>query len=327
MLRVFEHANYDFLGAPSRRYLIVTAIVAVIGLATLAVRGVNSSIEFTGGTLIQVRAADSTVTIAGIRSALAAGGSGGAEISTFGSPRDFLIRVAIAPDATDTDAAAQETARVVGDALVAGFGPGSYSIERVEAIGPKVGGELRTRALLAILLSFGATLVYLTFRFEWRFGVAAISATANDILLTVAFIALMDLEVSLLVIAAMLTIVGYSLNDKIVVFDRVRENLHKYRRENFVGILNRSVNETLPRTVLTGGSVLAALLALLLLGGPVLRPFAWVMTFGVVIGTFSSMFIGSAVLLRIERRWPGEDVRGTKTLDTSRGQPAATPAD
>jgi preprotein translocase subunit SecF len=197
----------------------------------------------------------------------------------------------------------------------------------VEAIGPKVGGELRTRALLAILLSFGATLVYLTFRFEWRFGIAAIGATGHDILLTIAFLALMDLEVSLLVIAAMLTIVGYSLNDKIVVFDRVRENLHKYKRENFPGILNRSVNETLPRTVLTGGSVIAALLALLLLGGPVIRAFAWVMTFGVIIGTFSSMFIGSLILLRIERRWPGEDVRGTKTLESSRTPPAPASAD
>ena len=327
MLRVFEHANFDFLGAPARRYLIITAVFAVIGLAVLALRGVNSSIEFTGGTLIQVRAADSTITIGRIRAALIAGGNAGSEISTFGTARDFLIRAPIAADAADTDAAAQTTAQAVGQALAAAFGPESYSVERVEAIGPKVGGELRTRAWLAILLSFGATLVYLTFRFEWRFGVAAIGATGQDILLTIAFMALMNLEVSLLVIAAMLTIVGYSLNDKIVVFDRVRENLHKYKRENFPGILNRSVNETLPRTVLTGGSVIAALLALLLLGGPVLRPFAWVMTFGVIIGTFSSMFVGSAILLGIERRWPGEDVRGTKTLDAPRAQPAATPAD
>jgi len=327
MLRVFEHANFDFLGAPTRRYLLVTAVFTVVGLATLAVRGVNSSIEFTGGTLIQVHTTDSTITVGRIRSALASAGIGGSEISTFGTDRDFLIRSRIAGDSLDSDAAAQAAAEAVGQALTGTFGEGSYSIARRSAIGPKVGGELRTRALLAILLSFAATLVYLTFRFEWRFGVAAIGATAQDILLTIAFIALMDIEVSLVVIAAVLTILGYSLNDKIVVFDRVRENLHKYKRDNFQGILNRSVNETLPRTVLTGGSVIAALLALLLLGGLVLRPFAWVMLFGVVAGTFSSMFIGSLILLRIERRWPGEDVRGTKALESSRTQPAPAPAD
>jgi len=327
MFRVFEHANFDFLGPATRRYLIGTTIFLVIGLSTLVVRGVNSSIEFTGGTLIQVRAADSSISIGRIREALTSGGIAGSEISTFGTDRDFLIRSPIAADAADTDAAAQAAAQRVGEALATAFGAGSYSIERVEAIGPKVGGELRTRALLAILLSFGATLIYLTFRFEWRFGIAAIGATGHDILLTLAFIALMDLEVSLLVIAAMLTIVGYSLNDKIVVFDRVRENLHKYKRENFPGILNRSVNETLPRTVLTGGSVIAALIALLLLGGPVIRGFAWVMTFGVIIGTFSSMFVGSVILLQVERRWPGEDVRGTKTLDSSRTAPAPASAD
>jgi len=327
MLRVFEHANFDFLGAATRRYLLITAIFAVVGLATLAVRGVNSSIEFTGGTLIQVHATDSTITVGRIRDALTAGGIGGSEISNFGTDRDFLIRSRIAGDSGATDAAVQAAADAVGQALAAAFGTGSYSIARREAIGPKVGGELRTRALLAILLSFGATLVYLTFRFEWRFGIAAIGATAQDILLTIAFIALMNIEVSLIVIAAMLTILGYSLNDKIVVFDRVRENLHKYKREDFPGILNRSVNETLPRTVLTGGSVIAALLALLLLGGPVLRGFAWVMLFGVVIGTFSSMFVGSFILLQIERRWPGEDVRGTKALESRRTQPAPATTD
>jgi preprotein translocase SecF subunit len=327
MLRVFEHANFDFLGAATRRFLIGTGIFLVAGLVTLAVRGVNSSIEFTGGTLIQVRAADSTITIGRIRSALSAAGITGSEISTFGSDRDFLIRSPIAADATDTDAAAQAAAQAVGEALSTAFGAQNYSVDRVEAIGPKVGGELRTRALLAILLSFGATLIYLTFRFEWRFGVAAIGATAWDILLAIAFMAVMNLEVSLLVIAAMLTILGYSLNDKIVVFDRVRENLHKYKRDNFPGLLNRSVNETLPRTALTGGSVIAALLALLLLGGLVIRAFAWVMLFGVVLGTFSSIFMGPLILLQLERRWPGEDVHGTKALDPSRTRPAPATAD
>jgi preprotein translocase subunit SecF len=166
-----------------------------------------------------------------------------------------------------------------------------------------------------VLLSFGATLVYLWFRFEWRFGIAAIGATAHDILLTVAFISLMKLEVSLVIVAAILTILGYSLNDTIVVFDRVRENLRIYKRHYMTGILNLSLNETLPRTVMTGTTTLVATLALLIFGSEAIRGFAWVMTFGIVIGTFSSIFIASPILLAIDRRWPGEDARGARNLE------------
>ena len=226
MLRLFDNANYDLLGARRKAY-VATGLIAFAGLIALAVRGVNSSIEFTGGTLIQVRAVDSTISIGAIRGALERQGISGSELSTFGTDRDFLIRARVEADTSGTDTEAQTTATAVTKALTETFGTGSYTVERVEAIGPKVGGELRTRALLAILLSFGATLTYVTFRFEWRFGIATIVATAHDIVLTVCFIGLMHLEISLLVIAAILTIVGYSMNDTIVVFDRVRENLHK----------------------------------------------------------------------------------------------------
>jgi preprotein translocase SecF subunit len=148
-------------------------------------------------------------------------------------------------------------------------------------------------------------------------------ATIHDIVATFAFVSYLNLEFSLVVVAALLTIVGYSLNDTIVTFDRVRENLRKYRREDIYGVLNRSVNETLPRTVLTSGTTAAATLALLILGGSVIRPFAWVMTFGVVTGTFSSIFIAAPVLRLVERRWPGEDVRGAKAL-SPKGAAATT---
>jgi preprotein translocase subunit SecF len=326
MLRVFENADFDFLGPAVRRYVVATSAFILVGLAGLVVRGANESIEFTGGTLSQIRGQDSSLTIGRLREALSGGGIQGAEISTFGGDSDFLIRARVeAASGTegDPDAAVQAARRAVEQTLTTDFGAGSYEVERVEAITPRVGRELRTRALLAILLSFGAILVYLTFRFEWRFGIAAVAATAWDILLAVAFIGLLHLEISLQMIAAILTIVGYSLNDKIVVFDRVRENVHKFKRDNFVGILNRSVNETLPRTVLTGGSVLVALLTLLVLAGPVIRGFSAVMTFGVLVGTFSSMYIGPWVLLTVERRWPGEDVRGAKaiTAPAGTGQP------
>ncbi len=322
MMRLFDNANYDFLRI--RRYAyIVSAIVAVIGIGALATRGLNESIEFTGGSLIQVHATDSTITIGRIRSALDQGGIESAELSTFGTAQDFLIRARLLASSVGELADADSTARAVDGALAATFGADHYSIERVEAIGPRVGRELRTKALLAVVLSFGVTLIYLTIRFEWRFAVAAILATGHDIILTVAFISLMNLEITLVVIAAVLTIVGYSLNDTIIVFDRVRENLHKFKRSNIYEILNRSVNETLPRTVLTAGTTLAATLALLIFAGQVIRGFAWVMTFGLITGTFSSIYIASPVLLWIERKWPGEDVRGTRALPSQRSDPPA----
>jgi preprotein translocase subunit SecF len=175
-----------------------------------------------------------------------------------------------------------------------------------------VGGQLRTKAFLAIFLSFFAVLAYLAYRFEWRFGLAAVVATFHDIVLTICFIAVMRLEVSLVVVAAVLSMVGYSLNDTIVIFDRVRENLRKNRRDHLVEVLNRSINETLPRSVLTHTTVLATLTALTIFGGPVIRPFALVMFFGVFTGTFSSVFIAAPVLLLIEQKWPGVDGRAVK---------------
>ena len=190
----------------------------------------------------------------------------------------------------------------------AGLGQGQYEITRGESVSPKVGGELRQKALIAILFSFVTTLIYLAFRFEWRFGMAAIIATAHDILATLAFIRYLDLEVSLVVVAALLTVLGYSLNDTIVIFDRVRENLRLHRGAKLVQILNVSINETLPRTILTGGTTLATALVLSFFAGEVIKPFALVMSFGIVVGTFSSIFVAAPVLLWIRRRWGNESV-------------------
>jgi preprotein translocase subunit SecF len=311
MIRILANANYDILGQRRIAY-IVSALAIVPGLLLMLIVGLNYSIEFTGGTAVQVKAARA-VSAGDIRNALQRGGIAGAELSQFGAPNEFMIRARLSDStAAGDESEAQRTATAVMTALEQAFGADAFTLERREAVGPKVGAELRSRALIAILLSFVATLVYLAFRFEWRFGVAAVLATGHDILGTIAFLQYMRLEVSLVVVSAILTVIGYSLNDTIVIFDRVRENLHKYKRQDFVGILNRTVNETLPRTVLTGGAVLVALLALLFLAGEVLRPFAWVLLFGVVIGTFSSIFIASPVLLYIEQRWPGQDARGVK---------------
>jgi len=230
------------------------------------------------------------------------------------------VRARVAKPGTDANDT-QATADAVRHALTTVLGPGTFTILRTEAVGPKVGSELRTKAFLAIFLSFFAVLAYLAYRFEWRFGLAAVIATFHDIVATIAFIGFLRLEVSLTVVAAVLSMVGYSLNDTIIIFDRVRENLKKYKKESFEQILNRSINETLPRSVLTHGTTLSSLTALIIFGGEVIRPFALVMFFGVFTGTFSSIYIASPVLMAIEKRWPGQLARGHLTA----APPASAP--
>jgi preprotein translocase subunit SecF len=307
MLRLFNNADYDFIGV--RRYAYaLTALILIPGLLFLGLKGLNYSIEFTGGTLLQIQS-KRPVNVADLRTGLDRQGLHGAEIQNFGAVNEYVIRARVAKpgsDANDT----QATANAVRQALDAVVGRGSYTVLRTEAVGPKVGGELRQKAFLAIFLSFFAVLAYLAYRFEWRFGLAAVIATAHDILATIAFIGVLRLEVSLTVVAAVLSMVGYSLNDTIIIFDRVRENLHRHKHDTFEQILNRSINETLPRSVLTHGTTMASLIALTLFGGEVIRPFALVMLFGVFTGTFSSIYIASPVLMAIEKRWPGPAARG-----------------
>jgi protein-export membrane protein SecD/preprotein translocase SecF subunit len=318
-VRLFRDANYDFIAVRRYAYGVTGAILAV-GLVALAIRGINYSVEFTGGTLVQVKAP--AATDQQLRAGLGANGLGNAEIQPFGAPGEFVIRVRVGETAADAENT--QAARVaVNDALTKTLGAQGFEILRTEAVGAKVGGELQRQAFLAIFLSFFAVLAYLAYRFEWRFGLAAVIATAHDVLMTIAFLAVMRIEVSLVVVAAFLTMVGYSLNDTIIIFDRVRENLHKFRRDDFISILNRSINQTLPRSILTHGTTLATLLALAFFGGEVIRPFSLVMFFGVFTGTFSSIFIAAPVLLLIERRWPGTDARGVRAAGRS-AAPAVT---
>ena len=307
MLRLFANANYDFIAFRKRAYAI-TALFIVPGLVWLLVQGLNYSIEFTGGTLVQVQS-KAPADVGALRSGLDREGVHGAEIQSYGGDNEFVIRARVAKPGTDANDT-QATADAVRQALTAVLGADNFTIQRTEAVGPKVGGELRTKAFLAIFLSFFAVLAYLAYRFEWRFGLAAVLATVHDIVATIAFIGMLRLEVSLTVVAAVLSMVGYSLNDTIIIFDRVRENLHKHKHESFEQILNRSINETLPRSVLTHGTTMASLLALTIFGGEVIRPFALVMLFGVFVGTFSSIYIASPVLMAIEKRWPGPAARG-----------------
>jgi preprotein translocase subunit SecF len=303
MTRFFANANYDFIRVRRQAY-IVTGVLLAIGLVALLGRRIRYSIEFTGGTLIEARTTGAPWDIEAVRTGLEGAGIASAEITPFGDGHEIAIRakdVIEGSDANDT----QSTAAAIDAVLTGIVGAGQWTRPAAESVSAKVGGELRTQAFMAIFFSFFAVLAYLAWRFEWRFGLASIAATAHDIVLTICFIAIMNLEVSLVVIAALLSMVGYSLNDTIIIFDRVRENMRKDPKHDWVAILNRSINETLPRSVLTHATTFAALLALILVGGETIRPFALVMAFGVFTGTFSSIFIASPVLLFIEQKWPG----------------------
>ena len=293
-MRLFKDAKYSFMAGRRRAY-IASAVLIGIGIASIALRGgLEYGVDFTGGTLVQVEF-NEQMNAADLRSVVEEAGFAGAAIQSFGGEREYLVRLQ-----TFEQVAGQGEVERMLDAFSAAFGEDGYTVLRVEAVGPKVGSELQRKAVLAILMSFVLTLIYLAFRFEWRFGVAAIVATIHDIMVTFGFISLVGIEITLGTVAAILTIVGYSLNDTIVVFDRIRENLRKKRKEPYETTLNRSINETLPRTVLTSGTTLVTLLALFLFGGSVIRPFAMVLILGVLIGTYSSIFVASPALLEIE---------------------------
>jgi len=293
-MRLFKDAKYDFLAVRKRTY-ILSAVLLGVGLVSLFLHtGLRAGVEFTGGTLFQVEFSEPT-SVGDVRAAIGAEGLEGAQIQQFGESNEYVIRVA-----TFGESGENTVSDNVSEALDAAYGEGAWEFARTEAVGPKVGSELKEKALIAILMSFALTLVYLAFRFEWRFGVAAIVATAHDITLTFGFLSVFNIEITLATVAAILTILGYSLNDTIVVFDRIRENLKKRRKDSYRDIINSSINETLPRTVLTSGTTLMTLFALFFLGGAVIQPFALVLILGVVIGTYSSIFVASPVLLELE---------------------------
>jgi preprotein translocase subunit SecF len=299
MFRILHDTRFDFIKW-WKLTTVLTVIWTAIGLGFLAVHGIRESIEFTGGTLMQLQFKQAP-RIDDIRALVDRAGYQGSEITQFGTNMEYTVRAQQHGNAEH--ASGDSTSKIIESALKQRYGD-NVSVVRSEFVGPRVGAELRTKAMVAVLISFAVTLIYLAIRFEWRFGLAAVIATAHDVLTTIAFLAIMRLEVSLTVVAAILTVIGYSLNDTIIIFDRVRENLKKQRNESLRDVMNRSVNETLPRSVLTHATTLAATLALLIFAGEVIRPFAWVMTFGIFTGTFSSIYVATALLLWIERKWP-----------------------
>ena len=305
---LFHESKYEFIRLRRKAY-VVSGVVLALGLAGIALNLVrtgtwqNYGVDFTGGVLVQVRFNQAT-SDSELRQAL--GGVDAPPITRFGGENEFVVRAPV-NEGSDLD----EVAAGIASQVAATYGADAFEIVRRESVGKKIGDELEGQAAMAILFSFLLTLLYIAIRFEIRFGVAAIIATAHDILITLGLLALFRVEISLPTVAAILTILGYSLNDTIVVFDRIRENLNRRggRREDPYRLVNRSINETLPRTVLTSGTTLAVLLSLLVLGGAVLRPFTMVLILGVLIGTYSSIFIASPALLEIQKRYGTADPR------------------
>jgi preprotein translocase SecF subunit len=272
-------------------------------LLLMFTKGLNFGVDFKGGSLIEVQSKSGPADLAKIRSALGDLGLGDMQIQTFGQPSDVLIRVEQQPGG---EAAQQEALKKVIGALGEG-----YTQRRVEVVGPAVSSELRTTGTIAVLVSILAIIVYVWFRFEWQFALGTVVALTHDVLVTVGVFSLFSLEFDLSIVAALLTILGYSVNDTVVVSDRIRENLRKYKKMDLTELLDLSINETLSRTILTGATTIVVLLALYFFGGEVIRNFTFAMLFGVLIGTYSSIFIAAPLLgyLGVKRDWSGADTK------------------
>ena len=273
----------------------ISLVAMVLSMVLFFAVGLNYGIDFLGGTLIEVQSRAPAADLADIRSRLNALDLGEVEVQSFGAPSDVLIRIQAQPGG---DEAQQAVLAEVQQAL----GSEDYTYRRVEVVGPKVSGELAWTGTVAVLVTLIGVLFYIWFRFEWQFGLGAIASLIHDVVLTIGFFAVTQLEFNLSSIAAVLTIVGYSLNDTVVIYDRVREVLRKYKQMPIDTLLDLSINQTLSRTLLTSVTTLLALLALFFFGGPVLRSFTAAMIWGIFIGTYSSVFIAAPVLIYFRLR-------------------------
>ncbi len=308
MRLVPDDTNWDFFGR-SKLWLGISGVMMVIALISFFVQGLNYGIDFRGGTTIRTVSAE-PVDVGAYRDALQPLNLGDVSITevfdpSFGADRNVsMIRIqaqdeeeAITADATEE--VRQALATVAPD----------ISFASVESVGPKVSGELIQTAVIAVLLAIGAVLIYIWLRFEWQFAAGAVLALVHDVVLTIGVFSEVQIKFDLAIIAALLTIVGYSLNDTVVVFDRVRENLIKYKKKDLKEVLNISINETLSRTIMTSLTTMLALIAMFVLGGDVIRGFVFAMMWGIFVGTYSSIFVASALLLRfgVKRDWSKPD--------------------
>ena len=330
-----KNFHIDFLGK-RKIAMVFSLILIVISLASLATRGLTFGIDFTGGTLVEVAYQD-TVAIDDVRKTLSTAGFDDAVVQYFGTAKDVMIRVPLKEDmkgaqisekimlslhesssefVTDTDPISKEqTCSANGQQQVC-----NVQMQRVEFVGPQVGDELATQGGLAMLYALFGILAYVAFRFEWRFAVGSVVALVHDVLITIGVFSVFQLEFTLTVLAALLAVIGYSLNDTIVVFDRIRENFRKMRKETPEVIMNLSINQTLPRTILTSLTTLLVLVSLFIFGGDIIHNFSIALILGVVVGTYSSIFIASPTVLML-----GVSRENLLKVKTEGGEENATP--
>jgi len=288
--------NIDFVGK-RKIFITISLILIAIGIISLIIKGgPKYGIDFAGGTIIQIKF-KKNVSISEIREVMKKAGKKNVSIQTFGdSGNEFLLR--LPQSSADTEALSRDFKNI----LVKNFGKDSYEIRRIEMVGPKIGKDLRKKGVLAIIVAMIGILIYISIRFEFRFAVGAVMALFHDVLITLGLFSIFNKEIDLTILAAFLTIVGYSLNDTIIVYDRIRENMRKYVKGVFPKIINKSINETLSRTILTSGTTLFVVLALYLFGGGVIHDFALALLIGIVVGTYSSIYIASPILLLLEKK-------------------------
>ncbi|MDB3954037.1 protein translocase subunit SecF [Alphaproteobacteria bacterium] len=286
-----DNTNIGFI---SKRYiaLALSACLLLGSFGLLGGKGLNLGIDFLGGILMEVKT-KGPADIGALRSKIGSLGLGEVSIQEFGAPDDVLIRV---QRQEGGDKQQQRAVKFISDAIVDDV----VEFRRTETVGPTVGNELKQSAILAILMSIGAILLYVWFRFEWQFGLGAVIALTHDVITTLGLFALLNLEFNLASVAALLTIAGYSINDTVVIYDRVRENMRKYKKMPLTELFNKSVNETLARTVMTSVTTLLALTALLVFGGEVIRGFSIALIWGVLIGTYSSVALAVPMLLYLK---------------------------
>ncbi len=286
-----NNLNFDFMGK-RKLAVIISLILIIISIAAMGMRGLNLGVDFTGGTLVEVGYAES-VELESVRKALASSGYGDAIVQHFGTAKDVLIRLPV----TDKDADKAALSNRVLGSLVS---TGAPEMRRVEFVGPQVGDELRDKGGLAMLYALIGILIYVALRFEWRFSLGSVAALIHDVILVVGFFAITQIEFDLTVLAALLAVIGYSLNDTIVVFDRIRENFRRIRKATSEGVLNTSINQTLSRTLMTSITTLLVLIALFVFGGEVIHSFSIALIVGVIVGTYSSIYVASSALLALD---------------------------
>lgn len=286
--------RFDFMG---KRWIGFVASIALtaLSLGFLFTKGLNLGIDFTGGVLMEIRT-EQPADLAAMRAALDGKGFGEVSLQNFGDPNNVMIRIQVS-ETDDQAHVTQHVKELLGTAI-----DGAVDYRKIDYVGPTVGQELIRAGWISVLLSFGTIMLYVWFRFEWQYGLGAILALLHDSIMMIGFFAVTRFEFGLTAIAAILTIVGYSINDSVVIYDRIRENMRKFKKMPMEQLLNLSTNETLSRTILTASTTLLAALALALFGGEVIRGFSFAMVFGVVVGTYSSIYISAPTLIYFHLR-------------------------